>query len=108
MAQQLVFEDMVTQVKGRMSCNRDEALRAVEAVYGAMSACVCSGQDLKVKGLGTFKIGTRKGCIKSVLGQKMEIPERPAVRFKPAREVKESLQRLLDGLPLEHHREPVE
>lgn len=69
------------------------ARKAVAGVCDAIAGALCDGEDVFIRGLGTFRVGKLKArvCVDLNKGGVIEIPERRRVKFTPAKPIKESL-----------------
>jgi DNA-binding protein HU-beta len=72
---------------------RRQATEAFEAVFAAIADAVRSGESAKVPGFGSFSLSeraARKGR-NPATGQTINIRASKSVRFKPGKELKESV-----------------
>lgn len=52
--------DIVEQVVRTTTLSRSQAIDGVEAVFAAVSESLCKGENVYVRGFGTFKVRTAK------------------------------------------------
>ena len=85
-----LVNSIVDSVEG---ITRRQAAAAFEAVVGAVSGALKSGESVKVPGLGSFSVaerGARKGR-NPATGESITIKASKTVRFKAGKELKESV-----------------
>jgi DNA-binding protein HU-beta len=85
--------DLIEQVSGA-NLSRAEAGRAVDAAITGITRALASGEDVKISGLGTFKVKTREARQgrNPRTGEAVDIPEKKAVRFIPGAALKVAVQ----------------
>lgn len=88
------IEEFVSAVatEGRMT--KGQAKEALEAVFTAMAKALVAGEKVSVTGFGTFdvKVKPERTGINPSTKEKITIPERKAVSFKAAKNLKESVK----------------
>jgi DNA-binding protein HU-beta len=83
---------VVDEVEG---LTKRQATAAVEAVFKAITEAVKAGESAKVPGFGSFNLSeraARKGR-NPATGQAINIKASKSVRFKPGKELKESVNK---------------
>lgn len=65
-------------------------------VFGLISDAIVSGKSVSIHGFGTFKLIERQARVgrNPRTGESIEIPERKALKFKPASKLRESIKGL--------------
>jgi len=79
--------ELASRVSDRAGLSRRAAGLAVAALVEALTTSLSAGERVRLEGLGVFEIvrrGARVGRNPRT-GQLVDIPPRPAVRFRPAR-----------------------
>ena len=87
-----LINDIVDSVEG---LTRRQATQAFEAVFAAITEAVKAGESAKVPGFGSFNLserGARKGR-NPATGETITIKASKSVRFKPGKELKESVNK---------------
>ncbi len=86
--------ELITAVSDATGLTRADAARAVNTTLGTVAERLAGGDPVSLDGFGTFdrvERAARTGRNPRT-GEAVPIPARPAVRFKPARALKDSLQ----------------
>jgi DNA-binding protein HU-beta len=87
-----LVNSVVESVEG---LTRRQATEAFEAVFAAIAEAVRAGESAKVPGFGSFSLSeraARKGR-NPATGQTINIRASKSVRFKPGKELKESVNK---------------
>ena len=73
------------------SLSKKDAELIVNIIFRDMSEALKNGEKIEIRGLGSFKVITRKARIgrNPKTGEKVEVHEKKAVFFKPGKELKE-------------------
>ncbi len=73
------------------SLNKKDAELIVNIIFKEMSKALKDGEKIEIRGLGSFKIISRRSRIgrNPKTGEKVSVPEKKAVFFKPGKELKE-------------------
>lgn len=86
--------DLVEKVILRSGIARASAIEAVDSVIKILSKTIVAGENIYLRGLGTFRI--RKSCKRIARdisrGKTIVIPERRKVKFIPGSIIKNSLK----------------
>lgn len=92
----MIKQDIINNVAGALDMNKDEAYVVVEATLSTIGETIAKGEDIFIRGLGTFKIITRKKKAARNInkGTSVEIPEHKAVKFVPCKELKKTLAQI--------------
>lgn len=72
---------------------KDEAAAVVEAIFKTVKSNLVQGRAVKIKNFGTFEVCRRPGRagINPSSGQKIFIPEHSGLTFRPARNLKDTI-----------------
>lgn len=89
----MIKQDIVRKVSESLGITLDEAYAIVEVTLSALGEGIANGEDIFIRGLGTFKIITRKPKKARNIskGTFVEVPEHKAVKFIPCKELKHTL-----------------
>jgi DNA-binding protein HU-beta len=82
--------ELVSVVADKAGLRKREAEAAVEAITEAVCGALVSGGRIAVRGLGVFEVVQRAAKVgrNPRTGQRVTVPPRKAVRFKPARSLR--------------------
>ena len=71
--------------------SKKDAELIVNIIFKEMSKALKEGDKIEIRGLGSFKIISRRSRIgrNPKSGEKVSVPEKKAVFFKPGKELKE-------------------
>lgn len=96
----MIKQDIVRNVAETLDMSKDEAYVIVEATLSTVGEGIAKGEDIFIRGLGTFKIVRRKAKVARNIakGTFVEIPEHDAVKFIPCKELKNKLAKLKGNL----------
>ena len=73
------------------SLSKKDAELIVNIIFKEMSKALKEGDKIEIRGLGSFKIISRRSRVgrNPKSGEKVSVPEKKAVFFKPGKELKE-------------------
>lgn len=86
--------ELITTVSDATGLTRADATRAVNVLLGTISERLAQGESVSLSGFGSFdrvERAPRTGRNPRT-GQAVPIPARKAVRFKPAKDLKDKVQ----------------
>ncbi|MGV0165960.1 HU family DNA-binding protein [Bacillus velezensis] len=86
--------EFVGEVAEKLGVTKKEAAPKVEAVFNVIIEALTKGESIKIPGVGTFEVrerAARKGR-NIQTGEEIEIPASKAVKFKPAKALKDSVK----------------
>ncbi|MEC2162861.1 HU family DNA-binding protein [Bacillus velezensis] len=86
--------EFVGAVAEKLGVAKKEATPKVEAVFNVIVETLTKGESIKIPGVGTFEVrerAARKGR-NIQTGEEIEIPASKAVKFKPAKALKDSVK----------------
>lgn len=77
--------DLVSKIADEAGINRATAERALGGALDAIGAVLAAGEKVSLAGFGTFSVSQREAREgrNPATGEKMRIPARKAVKFKP-------------------------
>lgn len=78
-------EELINKVAGKTGMSKKQAREAVNAVFRSIAEAVKAGKEVRLVGFGSFRVVERKAREGRNLqtGEKIKIPARKVVRFKP-------------------------
>ncbi len=89
MTKSQLIEQLTAKLAGNLS--KKDAELVVNILFSEMSNALKKGDKIEIRGLGSFKIvkrGARVGRNPKT-GEKVNVPQKKAVFFKPGKELKE-------------------
>lgn len=89
--------DLVAQVAQRTGMPKEAILKSLNAALAVISETIAQGEEVRLKGFGTFVVRPRRPTRRSNLWtrQVFAIPSKPIPRFFPGKALK---QRVLSNL----------
>ena len=91
--------DLVEEISGKTGLTRTDVAVLVDAFLEAVKKSLEGGNNIEIRGFGTFKIKQRKArkARNPRTGEEVPVPDRKVPVFKPSNEFKA----LITKLPLE-------
>ena len=91
--------DLVEEISGKTGLTRTDVAVLVDAFLEAVKKSLENGNNIEIRGFGTFKIKQRKArkARNPRTGEEVPVPDRKVPVFKPSNEFKA----LITKLPLE-------
>lgn len=89
----MVKADLVAKVQEKLNLSGKQAVEIVDAVLETMTETLVAGHDLKISGFGNFTLKdkpSRQGK-NPQSGEKITIPARRALAFKPGKALKDNI-----------------
>jgi len=85
--------DLITAVSTSSGLNRNDAVKAVEGVFEAISDALKKGDEVRLVGFGTFSVAKRKASTgrNPRTGEAMEIKASSQPKFKAGKGLKDSV-----------------
>jgi DNA-binding protein HU-beta len=85
--------DLIAQVAEQTSLTKKDSAAAIDAVFASITAALAQGNGLSITGFGSFAISDRaaKEGRNPKTGEKMTIAASKAVKFKPGKALKDSV-----------------
>ena len=93
-AKKMTKADLVAQVAKSAGLNKTQAQKAVDGFIKAVSSALAKGTSVTLVGFGSFTVAHRKARKgrNPRTGKTMTIPARKVVRFRPGRQLRESVK----------------
>lgn len=88
-------QQLIEQISERTGLRRSEAKKAVEGAMQVISQALASGENVYLRGFGTFavrNVGERKARIVAT-GAECNVPAHRTVKFKVSEELKNALNK---------------
>lgn len=85
--------ELVAKVADTSDISKADAARAVDAVFGAISEGLQSGDEIRLVGFGTFSVSARAASEgrNPRTGEKIKIPASKQVKFKAGKGLKDAV-----------------
>jgi DNA-binding protein HU-beta len=85
--------ELVSLVAEKAGLTKREADKAVDAVVEVVGGTLGAGGRVRVDGLGIFEVVQRAAKVgrNPQTGQRIDVPPRKAVRFRPSKSLRESV-----------------
>jgi DNA-binding protein HU-beta len=85
--------DLITAVAESSGLTRNDAVKAVEGVFDAISGALKSGDEVRLVGFGTFSVAKRKASTgrNPRTGEAMEIKASTQPKFKAGKSLKDAV-----------------
>ncbi|KTR84934.1 DNA-binding protein HU-beta [Novosphingobium fluoreni] len=85
--------DLISAVAGTSGLTRNDAVKAVEGVFDAISDALKKGEEVRLVGFGTFSVAKRKASTgrNPRTGEAMEIKASSQPKFKAGKVLKDAV-----------------
>jgi len=85
--------ELAQQVAEKAGLSKADAQRAIDAVFGTVTATLRSGNEVRILGFGTFSQRKRAASTgrNPRTGQAIKIPASKQPKFKPGKAIKDAL-----------------
>jgi DNA-binding protein HU-beta len=85
--------DLIAQVAEQTSLTKKDSAAAIDAVFTAITSALAQGDGLSLTGFGSFAVAERaaKEGRNPKTGEKMVIAASKAVKFKPGKALRDSI-----------------
>ena len=118
--------DLVKTIAAEFGYSKTEARASVDAFFEALTEAIIEGNRIEARGFGAFTVKHSKakaGARNPKTGERVYVPARRKVAFKPGRILREALSKPVEELPAEqtlaesngasngtnnHHQAPVQ
>lgn len=86
--------DLAKMLSEKFNMTKKDALDVLNFLTEKITSALKSGQQVKIAGLGTFKVRERKArvAINPKTGEKVQVPATRVPRFTPAKDLKEAVK----------------
>lgn len=87
-------KDFIVELSQRSGYSQDNTQKLVRCVIEAMASRFDEGEDVAISGFGTFELKNRmeRIVVNPSTGQKMLVPPKLVLVFRPETEIKERLK----------------
>lgn len=87
-------KELILDIAQRAEVNQVVAERVIDALSASVIATLREGHEFKLTDLGKFSVKTRpaRTALNPRTGEKVDVPEKIAVRFKPGKGLIDALQ----------------
>lgn len=99
--QTITKRDLVTQISNKTNMGQAQVLEVLESFLSTVTSELADGNAVVIRNFGSFQVREMKGKIgrnPKNPGLDMVIPPRAVVKFKPGKELKEKVARILPML----------
>jgi nucleoid DNA-binding protein len=89
--------DLVIDLSNKSGLTQSQVVELVESFIGLASQRLSEGNNITLRGFGTFEVRVAKSKIgrnPHKPGSEVRIPDRCVIRFKPGRELKDAVARV--------------
>ncbi|MBT8036205.1 MAG: integration host factor subunit beta [Verrucomicrobiae bacterium] len=90
--------DLVTKLSNKTGVGQAEVLHVLETLLDTMTSELAKGNSVVIRNFGSFQVREMKGKVgrnPKNPSQDMKIPPRAVVKFKPGKQMKERVARIL-------------
>lgn len=86
--------DIADKLVSQTTLTKSQALSAIEGLMKIASAALAKGDNIYLRGFGTFRVVERKAKTARNIsrGTSVTVPERKVVKFIPCKELKEQVK----------------
>ncbi|OGF98090.1 MAG: hypothetical protein A2Z06_03540 [Candidatus Glassbacteria bacterium RBG_16_58_8] len=87
--------DIVEQISNSTGLTKKDTAMAVEGFIQAVRQALSNGQNIEIRGFGSFKVRNRRArkARNPRTGQGVDVPARMVPTFKPSKELKDMVER---------------
>ncbi len=88
------IRDLAQKMVEKFNLTKKEAIEILNWFSQEITANLKAGYQVKIAGLGTFKVRERKArtALNPKTGEKIQLPAKRVPRFTPAKDLKEAIQ----------------
>jgi len=93
--------DLVTKLSNKTGLGQSDVLNVLETLLETVTSELAEGNTVVIRNFGSFQVREMKGKVgrnPKNPGLDMKIPPRAVVKFKPGKEMKEKVARILPVL----------
>jgi DNA-binding protein HU-beta len=86
-------QDLMAQVRDGTGLGKEQAERAVEAVFGIITDALRRGEEVRIVGFGSFFVGTRAASPgrNPRTGERIDLPPTRQPKFRAGKTLKEAV-----------------
>jgi len=87
--------DIVEQISNSTGLTKKDTAMAVEGFIKAVRQALSNGQNIEIRGFGSFKVKSRRArkARNPRTGQAVDVPARMVPTFKPSKELKDKVEK---------------
>ncbi|MFQ6068919.1 MAG: HU family DNA-binding protein [Candidatus Aminicenantales bacterium] len=91
----MIKADLVNKISKEMKISRQEAETGVNLFFQAMKEALLRGEEIELRGFGSFRFRRRsaRSGRNPRTGEKVEVPPKKVLYFKPSKLLKEMINR---------------
>jgi nucleoid DNA-binding protein len=96
--------DLVKTIAAEFGYSKTEARASVDAFFEALTEAIIEGNRIEARGFGAFTVkhsNAKAGARNPKTGERVYVPARRKVAFKPGRILREALSKPVEELPAE-------
>jgi len=100
MSTTLTKRDMVIRIAEDIAISQQDVLKVVQKTLDFISDSLARGEKIELRNFGVFEVKTRKARVgrnPNNPGTDVPIPQRSVVKFKPGKEMRTAVLRLVPG-----------
>jgi len=92
-ASTITKQDIITLVSARSGLPQPRVTEVVQQTFDSMSELLAQGKRIEIRNFGVFDVRVKKARMGRILAtmQPVEIPSRAVVRFKPGKEMRQTV-----------------
>ena len=96
-------KQLVAKISSSMNLSKADAERQFDGITEIILNCLKGDEQVKIAGFGTYKVAKRKARVgrNPRTGDKVDVPEKFVVTFKPGKEMEERVRQLEQKKALE-------
>ncbi|WP_341704347.1 HU family DNA-binding protein [Ferrovibrio sp.] len=86
-------QDLMAEVRDTTGLSKEQAERAVEAVFGLITEALRRGDEVRIVGFGSFFVGTRAASPgrNPRTGERIDLPPTKQPKFRAGKTLKEAV-----------------
>ncbi len=86
-------QDLMVQVRETTGLSKEQAERAVEAVFDLITDSLKKGEEVRIVGFGSFFVGTRRASPgrNPRTGERIDLPPTRQAKFRAGKSLKEAV-----------------
>ena len=87
--------ELIAVVTEKAKLNHKETEVIIDTIFDSMTGALCKGEKVELRGFGSFKVKERLARVgrNPKTGEKVEIVQKRALLFKPAKELRQRVDR---------------
>jgi nucleoid DNA-binding protein len=99
-ASTITKQDIILNVSAKTGLPQQRVTEIVQQTFDCMSELLSQGRRIEVRNFGVFEVKVKKARLGRILAtmQPVEIPSRAVVRFKPGKEMRQTVADRATGI----------